>query len=363
VRKIVACFPGITYRRFLNPDGTLADECPRELVSDTEVLIDFYRQMWFARLFGKKAVALQRTGKLGTFAEAEGEEAIGVGIAAAMRRERDVLFPPYRAYAAQFPRGVRARDSLTFWGGSETGNDVDPPFEDWPVSITIGSHVLPAVGAARAFQVLKEDRVAVAIFGDGATSRGDVAEALNLAGVWSVPCVFVIVNNGWAISLPRDQQTAAETLAQKGIAAGIVQCEQVDGNDVLIVYRALSEAIESAARGQGPSVIEALTYRLADHTTADDAGHYRDAVEVERRRKEEPLVRTRRLLESVAGWDDEKEEKLLAGCTAELESEVKAYLGRSKEQPTAMLGHLFAELPDDLVEQRAVLAALKEGAS
>jgi pyruvate dehydrogenase E1 component alpha subunit len=212
-----------------------------------------------------------------------------------------------------------------------------------------------AAGVALAFKLRGEPRVAVCAFGDGATSRGDVYEALNFAALHALPVVFVVNNNQWAISVPRTRQTAAETLAQKAIAAGMPGC-QVDGNDVIAVRQAIGAAIESARGGGGPSLIEALTYRLSDHTTADDASRYRDDTEVSARWKEDPVARLRRHLSETDQWTKAEEEALIAECSARVEAAVEAYLATPPLPPASMFDHLYAVLPPVLALQRAGLA-------
>jgi pyruvate dehydrogenase E1 component alpha subunit len=191
---------------------------------------------------------------------------------------------------------------LLFWGGDERGSDYAGPREDFPVSITVGGHAPHAAGVALAFKSRGEARVAVCVFGDGATSKGDVYEAMNLAGAWQLPVVFVVNNNQWAISVPRAEQSAAQTLAQKAIAAGF-EGEQVDGNDVIAVAHVVGQAVERARGGGGPHLIECLTYRLSDHTTADDASRYREDDEASQWWARDPIARLRVYLTntSVAG--------------------------------------------------------------
>jgi len=173
-----------------------------------DVLADLLKQMLMARCFDTKAIELQRTGRLGTYASCLGQEAVGVGVGWAMKPE-DVLLPSFRDHAAQLARGVRMAELFAYWGGDERGSDFTVPREDFPVSITVGGHAPHAAGVALAFKLRGEPRVAVCMFGDGATSKGDVYEAMNLAGVWQLPVVFVISNNQWAISTPRAEQSAA----------------------------------------------------------------------------------------------------------------------------------------------------------
>ncbi|MGN8548734.1 thiamine pyrophosphate-dependent enzyme [Bradyrhizobium sp. 13971] len=243
------------------------------------------------RLFDRKAVALQRTGRLGTYAISLGQEAVSVGIASAMR-EDDVLLPSYRDNGALLWRGVKLEEILLFWGGDERGNDFSGPRHDFPFCVPVGSQAPHAAGVAYALKLRKEPRVAVCMFGDGATSKGDVYEAMNFAGVHKLPLVFVATNNQWAISVPLRLQTGSETLAQKAIGAGF-SGEQVDGSDVVAMRAAAEEAIAAARDGKGPHFIEAVTYRLGDHTTSDDALRYRSAEEVQAHWKEEPIARLR----------------------------------------------------------------------
>ena len=202
-----------------------------------------------------------------------------------------------------------------------------------------------------AFKVRREPRCALAYIGDGGTSEGAFYEGINLAGARALPAVFVIVNNRWAISVPIEHQTATKTLAQKAIAAGIPGV-QVDGNDIIAVHQVTSEALARARRGEGPTLIEALTYRLSDHTTADDASRYRDASEVKEAWSKEPIPRLRAYLTKLKAWDEAREVALKAECTREIEAAVDEYLSAPKPSTDAMFEHLFAHPPKGLLEQR-----------
>ena len=273
-----------------------------------------------------------------------------MGAASAMR-EDDVLLPSFREHGAQLWRGVTPLELFLYWGGDERGSDFARPREDFPVCVPVGSHAPHAVGVALAFKLRNEKRAAVCIFGDGATSKGDVAEALNVAGVWRLPVIFVISNNGWAISMPRGRQSAAETLAQKATAAGFAG-EQVDGNDVAAVHGAVAGALARARDGGGPHLIEALTYRLCDHTTADDASRYRDDAEVARHWPEEPVLRLRRFLTQLGHWTKVDEEQLLRETAAEMTAAADLYLATPPQQPETMFDYTFASLPAELATQR-----------
>ena len=339
----------ITMTRYLDPAGIPVAPLP-DFAQDAAALVALYRGMVLARTFDVKAVALQRTGRLGTYASSLGQEAVAVGIAAAMQPS-DVLLPSFREHGAQLWRGVTLRELFLYWGGDERGNDFAGPREDFPNCVPVGSHAPHAVGVALAFRLRRESRAAVCVFGDGATSKGDVAEALNMAGVWRVPAVFVVNNNGWAISVPLAKQTAAATLAQKAVAAGIPG-EQVDGNDVIAVRCATERALARARSGAGPSLIEAVTYRLSDHTTADDASRYRDDAEVSRHWQAEPVARLRSYLTAAGFWDKDREEKLLQECGHAVEAAANEYLATPPQPPASIFDCTFAHACVDLDRQR-----------
>src|SRR6266478_2474842 len=348
----------IRYSRFLDPKGNAVRPLP-DFARDRAELVALYRAMVLARRFDAKAVALQRTGRLGTFASALGQEAVPVGVASAMLAE-DVLLPSFREHGAQLWRGVSPVELFLFWGGDERGSDFAEAREDFPVCVPVGTHAPHAVGVALAFKLRREKRVAVCVFGDGATSKGDVAEALNVAGVWHLPVVFVINNNRWAISVPVARQTAAETLAQKGIAAG-VEGEQVDGNDVIAVREAGGRAVAKARAGGGPTLIEALTYRLSDHTTADDARRYRSDADVSPHWAEDPITRLRNYLVGRGIWAKADEEALLSEAAAAVDKAVETYLATPPQGAETIFDFTYQTLPKDLAGQRrAALATERE---
>jgi 2-oxoisovalerate dehydrogenase E1 component alpha subunit len=338
-----------TPKRFIDPSAAVVATLP-DFAKDVTELITLYRAMVLTRTFDAKAISLQRTGRLGTYASSLGQEAVGVGLAAAMRPD-DVLLPSFREHGAQIYRGVTLKELFLYWGGDERGNDFAGPREDFPNCVPVGSHAPHAVGVALAFRLRSEKRAAVCVFGDGATSKGDVAEALNMAGVWKVPAVFVVNNNGWAISIPVARQTAAPTLAQKASASGIAGV-RVDGNDVIAVRHAVAAALASARRGNGPSLIEAVTYRLSDHTTADDASRYRDDAEVSRHWPDEPVARLRNYLVNVGAWGREKEDALLHEYGQQVEQAAADFLSTSPLPFAAIFEHAYASMPVDLAEQR-----------
>jgi pyruvate dehydrogenase E1 component alpha subunit len=345
----------IEYVQYLDPDGKLVRQDLPECARDPASLVELYKLMSFVRVFDGKAVNLQRTGKLGTYASCLGHEAVHVAIGSAMAAE-DVFAPMYREYGAQFIRGVKPREVLMYWGGDERGNDFSGPAHDYAWCVPIATQCLHAAGAALAFKIRKEPRVAVTVVGDGGSSKADFYGAINVAGAMQLPLVAVIVNNQWAISVPRRLQTGAQTLAQKGLAGGLA-CVQADGNDLIAMRAVLDRALERARQGHGGTVIEAVTYRLSDHTTADDARRYRPDDEVKAAWAREPLKRLRTYLVAQGLWDDAREDAWKAECGPKIDAEINAYLETRPQPVEAMFDYLYAELPPDVRAQReAVLA-------
>ncbi len=351
---VVANF-AISYFRYLDENGICSKELPAYL-QDPQHIEKLYKMMVKTRIFDKKAITLQRTGKLGTYPSTLGQEAICVGIGAAMKKE-DVLCPYYREYGAQFWRGVRMEEILLYWGGDEIGSAFKDNPHDFPICVPIASQCLHAVGAAFAFQYRQEKRAVVATIGDGGTSRGDFYEALGVAGVWKLPVVFVINNNQWAISVAREKQTASETLAQKGIACGVPSL-QVDGNDIFAVTQKVEEALARARNGEGPTLIEAITYRMCDHTTADDASRYRPDAELKAHEKFDPVKRLKQYLLDKGSWDEARESKMIESFTQEVNDAVARYLETPTPPAEVMFEHLYATLPS---AYEAQYQALKEG--
>lgn len=342
----------IPYSRYLDPMGEVEQPVPA-FAKDPKIVTELYRMMMLTRLFDKKAIALQRTGKLGTYPSTLGQEAIGVGMGSAMKPE-DILCPYYREYGAQFWRGVKMEEVWLYWGGDERGSNFENCPHDFPICVPIASQTLHAVGAAQAIKLRKEPRAVVAAIGDGGTSRGDFYEAMNVAGAWELPVVFVINNNQWAISVPRSEQTKAQTLAQKAIAAGL-EGWQIDGNDVFAVKEAIERALEKVRKGERAVVIEALTYRMGDHTTADDASRYRPQDELKENEKKDPLLRLRNYMVANGFWDEAKEKALIETLTNEVNEASERFQNIPPQPPEAIFDYLYATLPSALEAQREAL--------
>lgn len=342
--------------QFLDPAGNLSERAP-PFARQREQITALYRQMVLTRTFDTKAVALQRTGQLGTYSSSLGMEAISVGVGSAME-DGDILAPAYRDHGTQFCRGVSMTEVLLYWGGDERGSHFESCPQDLPTTVPVASQMGLAVGVAAALQYRGQPHGVVALCGDGATSKGDFYEAINVAGAWHLPVVFVVNNNQWAISHPREAQTACETLAQKAIAGGFTGI-QIDGNDVVAVRKVMDEALSQARSGGGPTLIEALTYRLCDHTTADDASRYRPPEEVSQHWLEEPLVRVKAYLVNHHSWSKEEEEALIEETTRAVDEAARHYLETPRQPVESIFDFLHESLPQSLLSQREAAIARK----
>ncbi len=341
----------IDFLQYLDPEGQPVLPLP-EFAQNPEQLLAMYRSIILTRTLDTKTVNLQRMGKMGTYPSSFGQEAVSIGLGFALNPD-DVFVPYYRDQGTMLLRGVKISEILRYWGGDERANNYSDPRakEDFPISIPVGSQVLHAVGIAFAMKYFHQARAAVTTCGDGATSKGDFYEALNFAGVQQLPVVFVINNNQWAISVPRKIQTAAETLAQKAIAAGFTGI-QVDGNDVIAVREAISAAITRARNGSGPALIEAVTFRLSDHTTVDDARRYSDPSYAEKARAFEPAKRLKKYLMQLGLWSDTQEQQLQTDCINLVDQAIQEFLAAPRAPLTDMFDYLYADLPDELRAER-----------
>jgi pyruvate dehydrogenase E1 component alpha subunit len=337
----------------LAPDGS-CNEALRPAL-DKQQVRQMYRQMWVLRLYDRKAVSLQRQGRFGTYAQMEGQEASLVASVLPLQPQ-DWLVTSYRETGAMWMHGVPLKLLSLYWMGNEFGSQMPEEVRVLPVSIPVGTHPLHAVGLAWAGQYRQDGSIAVTYFGDGATSEGDVHEALNIAGVYRLPCIFFCQNNQYAISVPRHTQTASQTIAQKALAYGFPGI-LVDGNDAFAVYAVMREAVERARRGQGPTLIEAYTYRMGAHTTADDPTKYRDEAELEEWKGRDPLLRLQRYLQHTEQWSDAWEQQMLAECTAEVEQAMEAAAAVPPPSPQDMFRYMYAEMTPQLIEQEAALLA------
>jgi pyruvate dehydrogenase E1 component alpha subunit len=326
------------------------------LLPDLEVeeIVEGYRQMVRMRAFDDKALKLQRQGRMGTWPPIKGQEAVQAGVGLAMG-DADWLIPAFREHGVMLMRGVPGHLLYAYWSGDERGSHFPEDVRCFPVSVPVGSQWQHGAGVGLSLKLRDEEAAAVTFGGDGSTSEGDFHEALNFATVFETRTVFVIQNNQWAISIPLAQQTASQTLAQKAHAYGLPGI-QVDGNDLLAVYAATTEALERARSGGGPTLIEAVTYRLGDHTTADDASRYRSEEEVREWAARDPILRVGRYLEAVGAWDQAQEEALAAEAVAWVDEQVKALEAMPAPDPEDVFRFMYADLPPHLEEQMHELA-------
>ena len=331
----------------LTPEGEVVGPIP-ELTA--EQMISLYRWMVWGRAFSNRMVALQRQGRMGTFAPLNGQEASAVGLAAPLKKE-DWLIASYRENISQFIKGAPILAIMKQWGGyiaADYPRELNCP----PFQVVLSTQTLHAVGVAQAIKYNKQPYVVVTTIGDGATSEGDFNEALNYAGVFKAPVIFVVQNNGWAISTPRHRQTAAEQIADRGAGFGIMS-QVVDGNDVLAVYQVVSEAIEHARAGEGPTLIEAITYRVGAHTTADDPTRYRTAEEAEKWTRRDPITRFRIFLMNQDMLTEAEDKTLYESVHTEIEAAVDQYEALPPPDPCELFDYIYAEAPPQLQRQRA----------
>lgn len=345
----------VDWLAILDQEGNVDENLEPKL--DNGTLEKFYRTMVLTRMFDDKALKLQRQGRMLTYASCLGQEASQIGSAFALEQE-DWFFPSFREHGVSISRGIPLSLLYTYWMGSEDANLNLPP-KNFTVSIPVSTHVPHAVGAAWAAKIKKQNIVAAAYFGDGATSEGDFHEGMNFAGVFKTPTVFICQNNQYAISLPREKQTASKTLAQKALAYGF-EGIQVDGNDVLAVYSATKAAVEKARAGEGPTLIECFTYRLGAHTTSDDPTKYRKKEEEEEWRKKDPVKRFRIYLEKKGIWSNTHEEKLIKEASQEIEKAVEE-AEAFKPKVENMFKYVYAELTPELKEQMDEFLAQRKG--
>ena len=333
----------------LDSDGLLDAGLEPKIAPDD--LKRLYHAMVLGRRLDERMLKLQRQGRIGTFAPIKGQEASQIGTVFTLE-SRDWMVPSFRETAAMLWRGWPIERILAFYAGRLEGGRPDPEQRDLPVTIPVATQLPHAVGIAYGIQYRGEDSVVMVYFGDGATSEGDFHEAANFAGVWHGPVVFVCQNNQWAISVPLKKQTNSRTIAQKATAYGFPGI-QVDGNDVLAVYAASREAVDRARAGDGPTLIECVTYRLGMHTTADDPTKYRSEEEVKAWEQKDPLTRFRVYLEKKKLFDPSVDEQV----DEEIAHGVERFEAMPPADPLEMFDHAYAELPPHVAAERAELAA------
>lgn len=352
IGKVIGNFE-VRRLEILSPKGKLL----QKISLDDDKIKKFYELMVLSRKFDEIALKLQREGRMLTYASILGQEA-QVGVAMAMQSD-DWLFPSFREEGVQITRGMPLELLYQHWMGDERGQKIPEELNNFPVSIPVSSQIPHAVGAAYAMKLQKEKNGAksagsssasVVFFGDGATSEGDFHEAMNFAGVLKVPCVFVCQNNKWAISMPVGHQTASQTIAQKAISYGF-EGLQVDGNDVFAMYEAAKYALEKARSGGGPTFIEMDTYRMSDHTTADDATKYRPQDEVDEWKKKDPILRLQLFMKSKKLWSQSYEKELLAKTEKQINEAVQKAESVEPQKVSEIFDYTYEKIPESLKEE------------
>jgi pyruvate dehydrogenase E1 component alpha subunit len=324
--------------------GAVIDEPP-------ELLLDMYRWMAFGRAFDNRLVSLQRQGRLSTYAPLMGQEAIQVGCGLALMPD-DWVLGTYRDGLTYIVHGMPAEQIPLYFRGHPLACRMPPGVNVLPEQICIAEQIPQAVGIAWGMRLRGAHAAVVAMFGEGATSEGAFHEAANFAGVFNTPVVLLCQNNGWAISTPRSRQTASESIAIKAAAYGI-EGTQVDGNDVIASYRTMRHALERARSGQGPILVEAVTYRIGPHTTSDDPTRYRQNDELATwRDTRDPISRLRAYLEKAGLWDDAKQGLLDEDVNARVARAVKNAINEPEPPPEVMFDYTYAVMPPALAAQR-----------
>jgi len=329
---------------------------PKELTD--EKVKEMYEKMLFVRMADDRMKKMQRSGRMGTFASIEGQEAAQMGSIITLEKT-DWVVPAFREQLAMWEHGVPMEKIMLFWRGNEAGGRIPDGVNVLPVSIPVGSQMLHAVGISWAHKLRGEKNIAIAYFGDGATSEGDFHEGMNFAGVYKTGTIFLCQNNQFAISVPRRIQTASKTLAQKAIAYGFPGV-LVDGNDIFAMYAVTKEAVERARNGEGPTLIEAFTYRLGDHTSSDDATKYREKSEVEAWRLKDPMRRLQLYLATKNLWSEQIETALKEKFLVEIDKIVANVEATPDQTIDELFDYTYAQIPQNLVNQKAYLKHVTE---
>lgn len=336
--------------RLINPQGTLVNK--NEFTEDADsILEEGLKRMLLARTVDLKAVSFQRQGRMYTYPPNLGQEAIAAAAGLVMKDE-DWLVPAYRELGAWMAKGATLKEMFLYWSGFEEGGAFKNASNMMPVSVPIASQLLHATGIGFALKYKKEPGAVFAFCGDGGTSEGDFHEALNFAGVWKVPVVFVVQNNGYAISCPVSRQTAAESIAIKSVAYGI-RGIQVDGNDLAACYQSMKTARDFAEKEQEPILIECMTYRAGAHTTSDDPGRYRSKEEEEKWKKEDPIARIRTFLVKANRWSESEEEKLVEQFGKQVDVAFQEVESAPPYPLEDVFRYQFAEMPETLRREMA----------
>ncbi|MBI2655659.1 pyruvate dehydrogenase (acetyl-transferring) E1 component subunit alpha [Candidatus Woesearchaeota archaeon] len=337
----------VEYLQILDESGS-CDESLMPKLSNEEIR-KMYEMLVLIRVFDQKAFNMQRQGRLGTYIQFKGQEACQIGSAAVLE-DKDWVFPMYRNSGLLIARKHPVVQILQYWNGDERGMKSPDNVNNFPIAIPVGTHMIHAAGAAWAAKLKGAKDIAITYFGEGATSKGDFHEAMNFAGVFQTPCIFFCENNQYAISVPRPKQTHSETIAQKAIAYGI-EGIQVDGMDIFAVYKATKDAVEKARAGKGPTLIEAFTYRMCDHSTSDDASRYRSKEELESWMKKDPVDRLEKYMRKKGLLDDAYKEKVMNQSKDIVEKAVTEFEKISNPDPKDMFKFVYVEMTQQQKEE------------
>src|SRR3989344_864942 len=330
----------VEYLQVLDEEGN-CDEALMPKLSNEDIK-KMYEMLVLVRIFDQKAFNMQRQGRLGTYIQFKGQEASQVGSAMALE-DKDFVFPMYRNSGLLIARKQPIVQVLQYWSGDERGQKAPDNVNNFPISIPVGTQEVHAVGAAWAAKLRNTKQVAAVYFGEGATSKGDFHEAMNFAGVFNVPVIFICENNQYAISVPRKKQTHAETIAQKAVAYGF-EGIQVDGMDVFAVYKATKDAVDKARAGKGPTLIECFAYRMCDHSTSDDASRYRPKEELELWAKKDPVDRLEKYMRKKNLLDDSYKENISGKSKEIVEKAVIEFEKLPGPDPKDNCKYVFAEM-------------------
>lgn len=341
--------------QIMDEEGNIVNPDLMPEVTDEE-LVQFMSDMVWSRILHERSTALNRQGRLGFYAPTAGQEASQLGTIAAIEKE-DVLLPGYRDVPQLIKHGLPLHQAFLWSRGHAEGNIYAEDLQALPPQIIIGAQYIQTAGVALGLKKRNKQNVAITYTGDGGTSQGDFYEGINFAGAYQAPAIFVVQNNGWAISTPRHVQTAAPTLAQKAVAAGIPGI-QVDGMDILAVYAVTKKAREYAVAGNGPVLIETICYRFGPHTlSGDDPTRYRDTEELEGWQAKDPLIRMRKYLTDKGLWTEEKENEVIEAAKEEIKDAIKQADQAPKQKVSDFLKNMFEEPGQQIAEQIEIYEA------
>jgi pyruvate dehydrogenase E1 component alpha subunit len=326
-----------------------------------EAVLEALRYMMLTRVFDDKATSMQRQGRFGTFSSVRGQEASVVGAASALDPAKDWIVPQYREFPALIRHGYPIENFALYFMGNPKGGTIPTNVNMLPMQISLAAQIPQATGLAWGLKMQGGDGVAITFFGDGASSEGDFHESLNLAGIVKAPVIFFLQNNGWAISTPRENQTAARSFAERAIGYG-VEGVIVDGNDLLAVHEVTARAVAKARAGGGPTLIESVTYRTGAHNTADDPTRYVDQQELEKWQQKDPVERIKNYLRSRGIWNEVLEQEMLDSCAAQIDVAMEIARNTPLATSDALFDHVYAEPPQRMQDQKSDWAIRNGGA-